>query len=256
MKKRKKHRVFIYFFIIVFIFILSYFFINDNVKSNFLFNSIKDLTASISNITSISFIKKDYSNDIINELNNDYKKEINDLKQILDLNTLNSNKVFINSTVIKRSTKYWYNIITIDKGEKDGIRNNLSVINNNGLIGKVIKVNKKTSDIKLLISNSNNDYISAMFNYNNDYYYGLIDNYDYIKNELTLKNVIGDFDRENIKNINVVTSGLSDSFASGLLIGKIKDITKDTFGLSNIITITPSVNFNNLDIVTVVVGDK
>ena len=59
-----------------------------------------------------------------------------------------------------------------------------------------------------------------------------------------------------LKNTNVVTSGLSDSFSSGLLIGKIKDAKKDTYGLSYIITLTPSTNFNNINIVSVIKGDK
>lgn len=131
-----------------------------------------------------------------------------------------------------------------------------AVINNNGLIGKVINVNKNTCDIKLLISLNRDNYISAKFIYEENEYFGLIDKYDYKKDELTLTSVIGDFDINKLKNINVVTSGLSDSFSSGLLIGKIKDIKKDTFGISNTIILTPTVDFDNLDIVSIVVGDK
>ena len=59
-----------------------------------------------------------------------------------------------------------------------------------------------------------------------------------------------------IKNVNVVTSGLSDSFSSGLLIGKIKEVDKETYGISNTLKITPSANFNDLKILTVIVGEK
>ena len=143
----------------------------------------------------------------------------------------------------------------IDKGYKDNIKLGYAVINKNGLIGKIINVNKNTSDIKLLIALKKDNYISAKFIYDNNEYYGLINKYNLKKNELTLTNVIGEFDINKLKNTNVVTSGLSDSFSSGLLIGKIKDIKKDTFGISNTIILTPTVNFNNLDIVSVV-GDK
>ena len=170
--------------------------------------------------------------------------------------TLVSDKKFINATVIKRSTKYWYDIITIDKGKKDDIKIGEAVINAEGLIGKVIKVNKRTSDIKLLISSTKDSYVSASFTYDNNIYYGIIEKYDVTKNELVLKDVIGDFDINKLKNTNVVTSGLRDSFSSGLLIGKIKDAKKDTYGLSYIITLTPSTNFNNINVVSVIKGDK
>lgn len=257
MKKKRKKKIIIFIIALAGIFSLFYYFINDNVKNNFLLSSINDLSANISNITSISFIKRDnYINDVKKELNNDYEKEIKKLKETLDLNTLNSDKKLINATVIKRSSDYWYNLVTIDKGSKDKIKKGYAVINANGLVGKVINVNKHSSDVKLLISLNSDDFISSSFNYENNEYYGLIDKYDVIKNELIIKNVLGEFDKEKIKNINVTTSGLSDSFSSGLLIGKIKEITKDDFGLSNTIIVKPTVNFESLDIVSVVVGDK
>ena len=257
MKKKRKKKIIIFIIALVGIFSLFYYFINDNVKNNFLLSSINDLSANISNITSISFIKKDnYINDVKKEINNDYEKEIKKLKETLDLNTLNSDKKLINATVIKRSSDYWYNLVTIDKGSKDKIKKGYAVINANGLVGKIINVNKHSSDIKLLISLNSDNCISSSFNYENNEYYGLINRYDVIKNELIIKNVLGEFDKEKIKNINVTTSGLSDSFSSGLLIGKIKEITKDDFGLSNTIIVKPTVNFDSLDIVSVVVGDK
>lgn len=253
MKKRKKKRFILIVPIIVIIFFLLYFFINDKSKNNILTNSLKDLTAGISKIT----IKNKSDNKIlVDEINKDYEKEIENLKKILELNKLNSTKKFINSTVIKRSANKWYDIITIDKGKKDGIKEGLAVINSEGVIGKVIDVNYYSSDVKLIISSNKDSYISAGFSYENNDYYGLISEYNMNKNELKLKNIVGDFNKEKLKGTNVTTSGLTDSFTSGLIIGKIKDIKKDTFGISNTIIITPTVNFSNINIVTVVVGDK
>ena len=46
------------------------------------------------------------------------KKEINDLKKVLNLNNTLSENSYMNATVITRNIGYWYNNITIDKGEK------------------------------------------------------------------------------------------------------------------------------------------
>ena len=59
-----------------------------------------------------------------------------------------------------------------------------------------------------------------------------------------------------IKNVNVVTSGYSEAFSSGLLIGTIIDVKKENYGISNTIKIRPSANFNNINIVTVIKGDN
>ncbi len=215
--KKKEKKILIIILIIIIVFLLLYFFINDKEKNNFLFNSLKDLTADISKVTVINN-KDDLNKEITKEINKDYQNEIGELKKTLNLNTVNSDKEFINATVIKRSTKYWYDVLTIDKGKKDGIKKGDAVINSEGLIGKVIKVNNKSSDIKLIISSTRDNYISAAFTYEENVYYGIIDKYDTNKNELILKDVIGDFDKDKVKNINVVTSGLSDSFSSVYLL--------------------------------------
>ena len=253
--KKKEKKILIIILIIIIVFLLLYFFINDKEKNNFLFNSLKDLTADISKVNVINN-KDDLNKEITKEINKDYQNEIGELKKTLNLNIVNSDKEFINATVIKRSTKYWYDVLTIDKGKKDGIKKGDAVINSEGLIGKVIKVNNKSSDIKLIISSTRDNYISAAFTYEGNVYYGIIDKYDTNKNELILKDVIGDFDKDKVKNINVVTSGLSDSFSSGLLIGKIKETNKDTYGLSYTITLSPASNFNNINIVSVIKGGK
>lgn len=260
MKKNKKKKIFKIIFIIILIIstlvILFLYFLKDTRVNNVIFSLTKDISASISRVVSIPYNKVNVSNnDISKEINKDYEKEIENLKKALELKNSLSDKKLINASVTKRSTAYWYNIITIDKGSKNDIKEGQAVINSSGLIGKVIKVNKYSSDIKLLTSKNNDNSISAVFYINDVPYYGLIDEYNIEKNELYLKNVIGDFKQEEIKNINVTTSGLSDSFKSGLLIGKIKEIKKETYGISNEIVITPSADFNDLKIVTVV-GDK
>lgn len=260
MKKNKKKKIlkilFIAILIIIIIAILLFYLLRDNKKNNIVFTLTKDLSASISKVISMPYNKVDTPNmDLSKEINKDYEKEIEELKKTLQLNSTISDKTLINASVIKRSTSYWYNIITIDKGSKDNIKEGEAVLNSMGLIGKVIKVNNHSSDIKLLTSKNNDNYISAVFYIEDTPYYGLIDEYNIEKNELYLKNVIGDLSIDNLKDINVMTSGLSDSFSSGLLIGKIKTIKKETYGISSTIVIKPSADFNDLKIVTVV-GDK
>ena len=257
-KKNKYKKLISLTFIFVLVFILFFYFINDNRNNHILFSNFKDIRANTPKIITLSFNSKEKLDNsiLIKEINNDYQKEIENLKNTLNLNSLNSSKEFINATVVKRSTNYWYNLITIDKGKKDGIKKGYAVVNNNGLVGKIIKVNNNTSDIKLLISNLEDNYVSAGFIYEDKQYYGLISDYNLINNELILKNVIGDFNKEKVKGVNITTSGLSDSFSSGLIIGKVKDIKKDIFKTSYDFIIEPSVDFNNLNIVSVIKGDK
>lgn len=251
MKNRKIKTFIIYFIFIIIIFLSLFFVINDKNNNNKITKKVKELSNSISKIIyyPVYFNKK--NNLIIDEENKVLRDEIKEYKKTLKIKENLTDRKLENAVVIKRSTSYFYNIITINKGEKNNIKIGNLAINNDGVIGTVIKVNKNSSDIKLLTSKNKNNYLSVMFKYENNYYYGLIDNYDIKKNELHIKNVIGDFN--DMKDIEVYTSGLTNNSAKGLLIGKIKSYSKDQYGISNNIYVTPTVNFNNLNIVTIIV---
>ena len=49
----------------------------------------------------------------------------------------------------------------------------------------------------------------------------------------------------------VTTTGLTDYFPSGILIGYVSKIVKDEYDLNSIIEVKPSVSFNDVSIVTV-----
>ena len=83
-------------------------------------------------------------------LNNSLKQEIKELKELLNLNSTLSEYTTINATIISRNDLYWFNTVIIDKGKKDGLKKNMAVITQNGLIGKISKTTKKTSEIKLI----------------------------------------------------------------------------------------------------------
>lgn len=210
------------------------------------YDFLKTLTASIINIKEDKVVTNNYYESEINELN----KEINDLKNITDINNLLTDKTIINASIIKRSPNYWYNYITINKGSKNGIKIGNAVISNNGLVGEVIVANDNSSEVKL-ISSINKNYLSAKFTYNDKEYYGLIKEYNIRENELYLENVIGDI--SDFKDINVVTSGLSSSMIPGIPVGKVINIKKDRYNLSNILVIKPYSDLNNINIVRVLI---
>ena len=177
------------------------------------------------------------------------KDEIKKLKKQLELNQVLSDKVYKNATVINHNIDYWYDEVTIDKGKKDGISENMAVVNYQGLIGKISRVSNHVSVVKLLASKTSGDKISVKIKVNDGYVYGLISKYNIKDNTYTVEGISDNIDIP--KNADVVTTGMGDIFPSGLLIGHVKKVSTDNFDLSSVAIVTSSVNFDNIDYVSV-----
>ena len=190
-------------------------------------------------------IKKDSYKAQIEELN----KEIDELKSLLDLNSTISDYTPINATVINRNVGYWYNTITIDKGSHDGIEEGYAVIVNDGLIGKVVAVSEFTSSVRLLTSDEVKNKISVKINIEGKSIYGLLSSYD-SKNNIYIIEGISDIE-ELKEGSYVTTTGLSELFPSGILIGTIKSVTYDNYQLTKVVEVIPSVNFDDINYVSV-----
>ena len=125
----------------------------------------------------------------------------------------------------------------------------MPVINAQGLIGKVISTTSFTSTIRLITTSDTNNKISVSIHSNGEKLNGLINGYDYEKGSLEVEGIsntktvrVGDY---------VYTSGMGGIFPSGILIGKVESITTDSYDLSKIINVTPSVDFNDINYVSI-----
>lgn len=182
-------------------------------------------------------------------LNSSLEEDNQQLKELLELNRTLSDFEYVNATVLYRNVSYWLDTITIDKGKQDGVRVNDSVVTKNGLIGKVVTVNKDNSVVSLLTTDDSY-YVSVSVNGSN----GLL--YTYDKKEQALK-VKGIDKKEEIKEGDaVLTNGLGGLFPKGLYIGKVKKIENDTYDLSKVVYVDVEQNFNDIAYVMVVGARK
>ena len=181
--------------------------------------------------------------------NIELRRQLEELKKELNIDYTLSDYEYLNATVISRNVGFWYNTITIDKGSYNGVEKDMVVINAKGLIGRVIKTSTFTSDVRLITTSETNNKISVHISNGDSNLYGLINNYDYNENNLEVEGI------SNTKNVNigdyVYTSGLGGVFPSGILIGKVEEITTDSYDLAKIIKVTPSADFSNINYVSI-----
>lgn len=181
--------------------------------------------------------------------NTELKEEIKKLKEELNIEHVLTDYTYLNATVTSRNALYWYNYLTIDKGSHNGIKEGMVVLNSTGLIGKIEHVSTFSSDVKLITTNDTNNKISVTVTNGDHKMTGLINGYNYDDGLLSVEGIsntetvaIGDL---------VYTSGLGGVFPSGILIGKVENITTDVYDLSKLIKVKPSAKFNDINYVTV-----
>ena len=140
--------------------------LRENKEKNDIYEKYKELKQKEEKIKSIE------------AENNNLQEEVNKLKDTLELNTVLSDKVYKNATIVNRNIDYWYDEVTIDKGKKNGIKKDMAVINNDGLIGKITTVSNYYSTVKLLANENMSDKISVKIKIGDEYAYGLISKYN------------------------------------------------------------------------------
>ena len=219
-------------------------------------NSVNDFMESISNLTNTYQENQTLKQKVetIYELEvqlNDLKKDNEKMKEALKLQDTLNDYTLINATVIARNPDTWRDIVTINKGANDGLIPQMSVMSDNGLVGKVLDVNPTSARVALLSNNDNTLVrVAAMIQGEKESIYGTLTGYDHEKNILIMSQIqatqeikVGD---------KVVTSGLGGVSPSSLYIGTVEEVAMDRFGLYKEVRIKPAADTNEVRYVTVV----
>ncbi|AOH55940.1 rod shape-determining protein MreC [Peribacillus muralis] len=154
----------------------------------------------------------------------------------------------IQSTVIGRNPDRWNEMLTINKGKRNGVEKNMAVIKSNVLVGKVKSATDFTASVQLLSSIDKANRVSAIVQ--GDKAYGLIEGFDDKRNLLLMKRI--PYDKKIKKGSTVITSGYGGIFPKGLLIGKVVDVKVDQYGLNQTAYIEPATDLYDINNVMVV----
>lgn len=273
---KSKYMILIIMFTILVIIGLITLIMKDDRKIGRIETFLKDSTFLVGKVVSapFNFITDKFTeikekNDIYDKYQNMKKKyeqtdvylsKIDELEHIIkELKTLNNidyttaDYSYLNATVMSRDVGFWYDTITINRGKNNDVKNNMAVITSNGLIGKVVNVTTFTSTVKLLSSNDLNMKISVKIKIDNDYIYGLLTGYDTKSKCYIIEGIsyAGEIPVDSV----VTTTGMSDVFPSGILVGTVKLVETDNFDLAKIIKVKSEVNYDQLSYVTVLKRD-
>ena len=181
------------------------------------------------------------------------RQKVQELETLLNLESI-SKYSRVNANVVYRDMNTWSNIITVDKGEKDGIAVDMAVVSAKGLIGKVVEVNKNSSKVKLLSTETKDVSVSIKIILNDEKTTeGILEYYDGESGRYHVQ--IYDANVKINEDMKVITSGNGGVFPSGILVGKVEKVTKLYNSKGRIVSVIPSVDFNDFESVAILKVD-
>ncbi len=165
------------------------------------------------------------------------------LKHLLQFRQENS-LAMIGAEVIGQDPSSWFKSVTIDKGERDGVKKGMAVISAAGVIGQILKTAPHYATV-LLITDYNSAVDSIVQRTRaKAIVEGNGENRCQLKYLLRTEEVaVGDA---------IVTSGLAGNFPKGLMVGEIKKVDKKGHGVFQYAELVPSVDLTKLEEVFVV----
>lgn len=172
------------------------------------------------------------------------KKENASLRNSLSIQEEYDTKQSYPALVTSRVPASWTEQVIINLGEEDGIRKDMLVMANNGLVGSIKEVHETSSVVKLLSNADRFTKIPVKIQTNSGSIYGILSGYDmdnqaFIVSQL---NSIVDIPIDS----KVVTSDLSGKTPSNLQIGQVLSVETTTSNLNRTLYVKPATDFSNL----------
>lgn len=267
----KKHRTVIIacLLVIISLILLSYS-IKQQAKVGFFRKLVFEITSPFVNVITISrhglsdvwnryifLIGLEDENRRLNKENESLKQDLNQYREGylegLRLQKLLALKEKIRyplvaARVVGRDQSSLLKTIFIDKGTSHGLRVDLPVIADQGVVGRIIEASAHISKVLLLTDeNSNIDVLVQ-----DTRIQGIVQGAGSLGYSLKY---VPKTETVNIGNI-IITSGLSGLFPKGLLIGSVKNVDKTDSGLFQKIDVAPFVDFAKIEEVMVIVLNK
>lgn len=173
-------------------------------------------------------------------------RELLDLREILPLET-------VAAEVVSRDGLPWYRTLTIDKGRADGVELEAPVLSPTGVLGRVIERGAHAAKVQLLLDSQSGAGVLIERSRVTGIVSGQVGVEGAVASDLVMKYVLemtdvaaGDV---------VVTSGLDRIYPKGLVVGRVRSVSRGT-GLFKEILVEPSARFDRVEEVLVVKGRK
>ncbi len=168
------------------------------------------------------------------------------LKEYLKLTEKYTSYTTIPAYIINKDTSNYSDIFVINVGSDDGIKENMTVIADKGLVGHVVSVTKNTAKVQTIIDPSSAISVTFQSTGDNAICKGTLES-------KTLKATYISTSAEILENDIVETSGMGGMYQKGIMIGTVSKIENTKNITDKYAIIKPAVDFGKLETVLVII---
>ncbi len=174
------------------------------------------------------------------------KNENEQLKQELNLAEKYGEYTTVPGMIISRDISNYSKTLVINIGSDNGIKEKMTVIADEGLVGYIVSTTAKTAKIQTIVDSASATSCLASSTRDTMICKGTIEN----KSILSASNIATD--ARIIQGDSVETSGLGGIYLKGIHVGKIKKVNEGTNKTDSYATIEAAVDFEKLETVLVI----
>jgi rod shape-determining protein MreC len=182
---------------------------------------------------------------LLNELASfqEVARENERLRNLVEFNAPLEGKRVV-AQVIAQDVSPEFRMIRINKGSAHGVEAGMAVIALEGIVGRVIRLGSNWADVLSLQDSSSA--IDGLLQRNR--VRGVVEGLGGAQLAMKYLRRTDDVQEGDV----IVSSGIGGLFPKGLVIGKVINVRKKNFGITQTVEVSPSVDFNRLEEVTVI----
>lgn len=176
--------------------------------------------------------------------------EMDDLREQLGFREAHPELEVITAQVVGRDPQALQQYLVINRGSDQGIEKGMAVVSPNFFVGQVVEVEPNRSRVLLLIDSSFQTGARLQASRGTGIVYGLWQ----AGGRAEMRHI--PLETEVQPDELVVTSGTTAGIPEGLVIGRLTNLDRDELGNQIVVDVLPLVDFDDLQTVTVILGDR
>lgn len=158
----------------------------------------------------------------------------------------------VGARVIGRDSATWSSVIIIDRGQKDGVNTDMTVVTEKGLVGHILEAGWNTSKVQLILDPRSS--VGTIVQRAESRVAGIVQGD--LDNPTMPQMVNIPKNADVVEGDVIVTSGFGGTYPKGIVVGIVSSLQNDSGGLLKIGLLEPAVDFQKLEDVMVITESR